>query len=108
MGLNPNCSSRSSPRSFTTCKILARRILPNNTNRVQDTNGPIGRGQCSILPRFKDRDHSSVLPHLRKVMGAENHVEYTGEEGNRSLGKVLQYPVRYTVRARSLGDLETP
>jgi hypothetical protein len=41
-------------------------------------------------------------------MGAKNHVEDTGEEGNRSLGKMLQCPVRYTVRARSLADLETP
>jgi len=41
-------------------------------------------------------------------MGAENRVEDTGEDGNRSLGKVLQCPVRYIVRARSLTDLETP
>ena len=40
-------------------------------------------------------------------MGAENRVEDTGEEGNRSLGKMLQCPVRDTVRARSLADLET-
>ena len=55
-----------------------------------------------------DRDHSNVLPRLGKVMGAENRVKDTGEEGNRSLGKVLQCPVRYTIRARSLADLETP
>jgi len=42
------------------------------------------------------------------VIGAENRVEDTGEEGNRSLGKVLQSPVRYTVRARSFADLDTP
>jgi len=41
-------------------------------------------------------------------MGAEHRVEDTGEEGNRSLGKMLQCPVRETVRARSLVDLETP
>jgi hypothetical protein len=41
-------------------------------------------------------------------MGAENRVEDTGEEGNRSLGKVLQCSFRYNVRARSLADLETP
>jgi len=41
-------------------------------------------------------------------MGAETRVEYTVEEGNRSLGKMLQRPVRYTVRTRSLADLETP
>ena len=40
-------------------------------------------------------------------MGAENRVD-TGDEGNRSSGKMLQCPVRYTVRARSLADLETP
>jgi len=41
-------------------------------------------------------------------MGAENRFEDTGEEGNRSLGKVLQCPVQYTVRVRSLADFETP
>jgi len=41
------------------------------------------------------------------VIGAENRGEDTGEEVNRSLGKALQCPVRYTVRARSLADLET-
>ena len=30
LGVNPNCSSRSSQRSFTTCKILASRIFSNN------------------------------------------------------------------------------
>jgi len=40
-------------------------------------------------------------------MGAENCVEDTGEEGNRSLGNVLHCPVRYTVRARILADLDT-
>jgi len=68
----------------------------------------MGRGQCCILPWFKDRDHSSVLPRLGKVMSAENRVEDTGEEGNCSLGKVLQCPVRCTIRAWSLADLETP
>jgi hypothetical protein len=29
-GLNPNWSSRISPRSFTSCKILANRIFSNN------------------------------------------------------------------------------
>ena len=41
-------------------------------------------------------------------MGVENRVEDPGEEGNRSLGKVLQCPILYTVRARNLADLETP
>ena len=41
-------------------------------------------------------------------MGVENRVEGMGEEGNSSLGKMLQYPVRDTVQARSLADLETP
>ena len=47
-------------------------------------------------------------PRLGKVMGAENHVEDKGVEGNRSLRKMLQCPFRYTVRARSLADLENP
>ena len=48
-----------------------------------------------------------MLPRLGKVLGAESRVEDIGEEGNRSLGKMLQCPVRDTVRARSLADLET-
>ena len=49
-----------------------------------------------------------MLPRLGKVMGAENRVENVGEEGNRSLGKMLQCPVRDTFRVRSLAELETP
>jgi len=41
-------------------------------------------------------------------MGAENRVADTGGEGNCSLGNVLQSPLRYTVRARKLADLEIP
>jgi len=29
LGLNPNCLSRSRPRSFATCKILASRVFSN-------------------------------------------------------------------------------
>jgi len=39
-------------------------------------------------------------------MGAENHIEGMVEEENHSLGKVLQCPVWYTIRAWSLA--ETP
>ena len=41
-------------------------------------------------------------------MIAENRVEDMGEEGNRSLWKMLQCPVRDTVLARSLAEVETP
>jgi hypothetical protein len=41
-------------------------------------------------------------------MGEENRIENLGQEGFYSLGKMLQGPVRYTVWARSLADLETP
>jgi hypothetical protein len=34
LGVNPNCSSRTSPRSFATCKILASRIFSNNLPTV--------------------------------------------------------------------------
>ena len=37
-------------------------------------------------------------------MVAENRIEDLGQEGNRSLGKMLQGPVRDTVRS---GDLLT-
>jgi hypothetical protein len=49
-----------------------------------------------------------VLPHSSEVVGEENSVEDLGEEVYRSLGKMLQGPVRYTVRALSLADFETP
>jgi hypothetical protein len=48
-----------------------------------------------------------VLPHTREVVSEENRVKDLGEEGYRSLGKMLQDPVRYTVRARSLDEFET-
>jgi hypothetical protein len=41
-------------------------------------------------------------------VGEEKSVEDLGEEGYRSLGKMFQGPVRYTVRARSLADFENP
>jgi hypothetical protein len=40
-------------------------------------------------------------------MGEESHNENLKKEGNRSLWETLQGPVRDTVRARSLADLET-
>jgi len=55
-----------------TCKNLASRIFSNNLPIVCKSNGPIGRGHCWILPKFKDRNHSSLLPRLGKVMGAKN------------------------------------
>jgi hypothetical protein len=55
-----------------------------------------------------DRDHPSVLPHGKEVMGEENRIEDLGQEGYRLLGNMLQDPVRYTVWARSLAELETP
>jgi hypothetical protein len=42
------------------------------------------------------------------VVCEENRVKDLDEEGYRSLGKMLQDPVRYTVWARSLADFETP
>jgi len=48
-----------------------------------------------------------VLPVLGNVKGAGNRIEVTGEEGNLSLGMMLQCSVRYTVGARSLADFET-
>jgi hypothetical protein len=40
-------------------------------------------------------------------MSAENRVEDMGKEGNHSFGEELQCPVRDTVWARGLSDLET-
>jgi hypothetical protein len=55
-----------------------------------------------------DRGHKNVLPQGREVMGEENCVEHPDQKGYRSLGKMLQGSVRYTVWAKSLADLETP
>jgi hypothetical protein len=41
-------------------------------------------------------------------MSAGDRVEDSDEEGYRSLGKMLQGPVRNTVWARNLADHETP
>jgi len=41
------------------------------------------------------------------MVGEENRIENLDQEGFRSLGKMLQGPVRYTVWAQSLADLET-
>jgi hypothetical protein len=41
-------------------------------------------------------------------MGEENCDEDLDQEGYRSLGKMLQGSVRYTVWTRSPADLETP
>jgi len=94
LGWNPNPSSRFSLRSLTSHKILVNRIFSNNLPTIQETNGPIGWGQCRTLPRFKDRNYPSVLPYCRKVMSAENRIENLGQEGYRSLGKILQGPVQ--------------
>jgi hypothetical protein len=41
-------------------------------------------------------------------MFAEDRVENLEKKGYRSLGKMLQCPVRDTVRTRSLAELKTP
>ena len=41
-------------------------------------------------------------------MGEEDRVENLDQVGYRSLWEMLQGPVRESVRARSLADLETP
>ena len=41
-------------------------------------------------------------------MGEENQFENLSQEGYRSLGKMLLGPVRDTVCARSLAELENP
>ena len=41
-------------------------------------------------------------------MGEKHCIEDLNQEGYRSLGKMLQGPVRNTVQARRLGDLGTP
>jgi len=38
-----------------------------------------------------------MLPHGREVIVEENRIEDLCQEGYRSLGKMLQCPVRYTI-----------
>ena len=49
-----------------------------------------------------------MLPQRREVMGEENCIEDPDQLGYRSLGKIFQGSVLYTVLARSLTDHETP
>jgi ppGpp synthetase/RelA/SpoT-type nucleotidyltranferase len=42
------------------------------------------------------------------VVGAEDRIQNLDKKGYRSLGKMLQCPVRDTARARSLADLKAP
>jgi hypothetical protein len=49
-----------------------------------------------------------VLPNRREMMGEEHCIEDLDQEEYRSLGKMLQGPVRETFRARRLAELETP
>jgi hypothetical protein len=69
--------------------------------------GRYDEGSVDSFPGLRT-DHTSVLPHIRKVVSEKNSVKDLGEEGYRSLGKMLQGPVLCTVRARSLADFETP
>jgi len=64
-----------------------------------------GNWAVLVLPRLNDRDHSSLLPHFRKVNGAESYIKFTGQEGKRSLGKIPQSPIRDTVWTWSLADI---
>ena len=49
-----------------------------------------------------------MLPQGREVMDEEDCVEDPDQEGYRSLVKMLQGSVRYTVWARSLAYFEIP
>lgn len=60
------------------------------------------------MPRFMDGDHSSVLPHSKRVLGVENRIENLGQERFSPLEKMQKNLVRDTVWARILADLETP
>jgi hypothetical protein len=42
------------------------------------------------------------------VVGAKNHIEYMDKKGDRSLRKVIESPVRDTVRARGLAEFKAP
>jgi hypothetical protein len=44
--------------------------------------------------KFKDRYHTSVLPHSREVMDEDNGIEDLDEVAYHSLWEMLQGPVR--------------
>jgi hypothetical protein len=48
-----------------------------------------------------------VIPHSRDVVSEENRVKELGDEGYRSLGKMLQDPVWCTARAWSHVEFQT-
>jgi hypothetical protein len=54
------------------------------------------------------RDHWSVLPGCREVMGEEDIVQNQDQEGYLSLWEMFLNPVRDTVRAQSLAKRVTP
>jgi hypothetical protein len=49
-----------------------------------------------------------MLPQGRDVMGEENRIEGLGKKRYRSLGKMFEGPVRYTIWSQSPADLEIP
>jgi len=49
-----------------------------------------------------------MLPCCREVLGKENCFENQDQKGYRSLWEMLQGPVRNSVWAQSLADLQTP
>ena len=69
---------------------------------------PLEDGNAGSFPGLRIAITRACLPHLRKVMGADNRLEDLVQEGNRSLGKMLEGPVQYTFQARSFADFETP
>jgi len=68
---------------------------------------PLEDGNAGSFPGLRIAITRACLPHLRKVMGVDNRLEDLVQEGNHSLGKMLEGPVWYTVRARNFADLET-
>ena len=54
LGLNPNYSSRSSPRSVITCKILVNMIFSNSLPFVSKRlMGPLDYGSAGSLPGLR-------------------------------------------------------
>ena len=99
----PNFSSRISPRTFTTYKILSNRIFSDSLPIVSKR---VILGRMRVYVKYSD--HPGVLPHCRKVMDQEDRIEDRDQEGYCSQWEMLRGPVRDTVRARVLADLETP
>jgi hypothetical protein len=87
---------------------LASRIFSKSLPTVsKKANGSVRRRQRGVLSRFENGYHATVFPRWWNIMPSEDSVKQFREKGYGTLRKVPQGPVRDTVRARWLANLES-